>query len=299
MKKINLEKTSLYLKNNARPVDYALFEYHFQSGSPEKVLDEIAAFQNEDGGFGKALEPDLRLPKSTPLATCMAFQIIKEIDANETNEVVKRALEYLVNTCDPDRKGWPIVAPEVDKHPHAPWWTYRAAMGHFGWGNPSAEILGFLILYNVEGVEEMVTSLKEMALKRLGEMDPESFHEVFNFKALYEMADSDLQEELRKPLADLIKGAASTNPDEWAGYVATPLKFVHSPEDPFVDLFEAKLLEKNLDFLAGQIVEGDHWEPNWDWSGNYPEVWEQAKVEWSGRLTVQNLQLLKNFGRIG
>src|SRR5690606_32729227 len=36
----------------------ALFEYAFGEGSRERVWEELERYQNEDGGFGRALEPD-------------------------------------------------------------------------------------------------------------------------------------------------------------------------------------------------------------------------------------------------
>jgi len=39
------------------------------------------------------------------------------------------------------------------------------------------------------------------------------------------------------------------------------------------------------------------WQPSWSW-GTYPEVWETVKEELSGVVTVLNLILLRNFGRV-
>ena len=35
-------------------------------------------FQNDDGGFGRALEPDFRLPASSAIATAVGFQYLRE-----------------------------------------------------------------------------------------------------------------------------------------------------------------------------------------------------------------------------
>lgn len=299
MKTISKDQVEKYIIEHARPVDIALYNYHFRNGDAGAVMQELAKFQNKDGGFGYAVEPDMRLPKSTALATWMAFQFIKKIDVDPNDKVIRSALDYLVETYDNERNGWSIVRPEVDDFPHAPWWEYKTAMEHFSWANPSAEILGLLIRFSDQiEAEDIITSLKEKAINQIQNVDPGDFHDVFNYKALYELADEGLKKELKQPVADLIWKASSTNPNEWKDYVATPLKFVDSPDDPFIELFDGGLIQQNLDFLVDQIVSGDHWEPNWDWSGNYPDEWEKAKVEWSGHLTVKNMVTLKKFGVI-
>src|SRR5215469_13791066 len=70
-----------YLQEHARKLDLALYEYFFGGASPQLVLNELATYQNADGGFGKALEPDLRLPDSSALATVVAFQYVSLINA--------------------------------------------------------------------------------------------------------------------------------------------------------------------------------------------------------------------------
>src|SRR5882724_6054484 len=123
-----LLKIETYLQANARHIDLALFNFHLYNGSAQIVLKELKKFQNADGGFGNALEPDMRLPQSTALATWRALQIMNEADTPHNNEMLQRALQYLIGTYDETRVGWPIVQPEVDDYPHAPWWNYKAAM---------------------------------------------------------------------------------------------------------------------------------------------------------------------------
>lgn len=204
----------------------------------------------------------------------------------------------MLTSYDEQRRGWAIVRSEVDDYPHTPWWEYEAAINHFGWGNPSAELLGFLIKYGDPGAAQLAAALRQRALDRIQNVDPAQFHEVFNFKALYDLAGEDLRQQLHDPLGKLITAAATVNPDGWTAYVAPPLNFITSPNDPFAQLFDEVILRKNVDFITASMVDGDHWEPNWDWSGTYPEDWQIAKQEWIGQLTVRNLRTLGDFGAI-
>ena len=294
LQKDQIKKIEVYIENYARPLDRALYNFHTHAGSADSVFAALAKYQNEDGGFGNALEPDMRQPQSTSIATWFAFQYLKDIPEASDHEIIKRALEYFIQTLDEEKVGWSVVVPEVDQHPHAPWWNYDFAIAHFGWGNPAAEILGLFISYGDESHQDLIARLTDKVLGRIKEVPSSDFHEVFCFKALYELADTDLQNQLKEPLTNLITQAASTNPDEWTDYVATPLKFLNGPDDPFISLFSQSLIEQNIEFVLSKL-QSDHWEPNWSWQEQYPEEWEIAKQEWSGELTVKNLLLLKSF----
>ena len=49
-----------FMATRARVLDRRVFQRLFQGGAPEPVRDAVAAYRNDDGGFGHALEPDLR-----------------------------------------------------------------------------------------------------------------------------------------------------------------------------------------------------------------------------------------------
>ncbi|MDI9482706.1 MAG: hypothetical protein QM315_05940 [Bacillota bacterium] len=52
------QKAKEYIYRKARPLDFTRWQYHFENGSKEAVLNTLSYYQNEDGGFGHALEPD-------------------------------------------------------------------------------------------------------------------------------------------------------------------------------------------------------------------------------------------------
>ena len=65
-----------WLQCNARSLEWALYLQKFENGSVEAVLDALAAYQNPDGGFGHALEPDDWNQNSTLNATVYAMQLM-------------------------------------------------------------------------------------------------------------------------------------------------------------------------------------------------------------------------------
>lgn len=63
---MSFETARNFIYKNARPLDIARWKYLFENGCREDVLLALAAYQNEDGGFGHALEPDCWNLNSSP-----------------------------------------------------------------------------------------------------------------------------------------------------------------------------------------------------------------------------------------
>jgi hypothetical protein len=73
------EKAKSSIKSKARSLERSIFEYEFESAPVSIVYHELAKYQNEDGGFGNGVEPDLRSPLSSALGTMTAFQYIARL----------------------------------------------------------------------------------------------------------------------------------------------------------------------------------------------------------------------------
>jgi hypothetical protein len=87
------------------------------------------------------------------------------------------------------------------------------------------------------------------------------------------------------------------NPEKWDSYCAPPLKVAPSPASLIADLLGDDL-QLHLDYqIEHQTVE-DAWDPVWTWGDSYPDVWERAKREWRGHLTLETLTTLHAFGCI-
>ncbi|MEU2059972.1 hypothetical protein [Streptomyces sp. NPDC013455] len=113
----------------ARVLEQRLFAYDFLHGSPEAVEAALDAYRNEDGGYGHALEPDLRGPVSQPLHTAYALGVLDAV-GRCAGQRVERVCRYLtsVSTADgalpavvPGQRGYPTApfVPVVDDPPSA------------------------------------------------------------------------------------------------------------------------------------------------------------------------------------
>ncbi|MFO8059217.1 MAG: hypothetical protein R6U70_00965 [Bacillota bacterium] len=60
-------------------------------------------------------------------------------------------MRYLESSYDRRRNGWYAVCRAVNSHPHAPWWHFDDEKGMIvidqNWGNPTAELTGYLYRY--------------------------------------------------------------------------------------------------------------------------------------------------------
>ncbi len=64
----------------ARVLEQRRFALHFLGGGARAVEAALSAYRNDDGGYGHALQPDLRGPASEPLHVAYALRVLEEID---------------------------------------------------------------------------------------------------------------------------------------------------------------------------------------------------------------------------
>ena len=118
-----IEKARAFICRNARPLELARWQYHFEGASKKIVLHALSYYQNADGGFGHALEPDAWNPNSSPIQTWAATEILHEIDfAERSHPVTEGILRYLGSGTDFDGKFWYTAVRSNNDYPHAPWW---------------------------------------------------------------------------------------------------------------------------------------------------------------------------------
>ncbi len=282
-----------------RPLEQALYEYHFANGSAEAVCAALSAFRNDDGGFGHALEPDLRLPDSSALATTFALETLSAIEATEGHSMVRGAISYLSATIDDESGAWPIIPANADDAPHAPWWVYDGDMSaHLA--NPRAEILGYLHTYSRLAPHDLIARLDEAVLSHLKEHAGSMVHH--DLLCYVRLAECDslppgMREEVVRTLGPALEREAATDPAAWGSYGLMPLDVAPSPNSPFASMF-ADAVSVQLDYEIDRL-EGAGWAPNWSWGEAYPEAFEQAARDWTGVFTLSRLRSVHLYGRLG
>ncbi|MFF7731245.1 hypothetical protein [Streptomyces sp. NPDC008001] len=103
----------------ARVLEQRRFAFHFLDGGPDAVEAALTAYLGEDGGYGFALEPDLRGPVSQPLHTVYALRVLDEIGRCGDRRM-ERVCRYLTAVSTPDG-ALPALHPSLRGYPAAPW----------------------------------------------------------------------------------------------------------------------------------------------------------------------------------
>ncbi|NIK78488.1 hypothetical protein FHS15_003626 [Paenibacillus castaneae] len=288
------EQAVHFLKEKARPLEKAVFEHEFEGASAEAVLRELSAYQNADGGFGRALEPDIRLEGSSVLATTVALQHLVRLKATSQSSIVQSAIRYLVETYHTSQpNGWDIVPPEVDSAPRAPWWNYNAK--HDGWGNPAIEIVGYFHTYPDRVPANLLDEVTQHAIIYINEKSSrKDFHELLNCLRFAALVPPSVLSEIKPALDEMVNNCVTTDPTQWDSYCLMPVQVAESP----VSLYYNELSDvviKNLSHLLSKQEADGSWSPPWGW-GQFEDVWPKAELEWKGVLTLEALRRLQAYG---
>jgi hypothetical protein len=308
MKKLTrkaFERARHFLKTSARPLERAMFEYRFEDGTAEKVFAELAHFQNSDGGFGHALEPDSRTPSSSALATGIALHTLIELGCNASQTMACQAIADLLATFDQQTRVWRVVPLDANLFPHAPWW-------HDENGSLARTFDGFQIIPRVLIVAALWHFSDAIQRDWLEVLTQETVAYIEQVEVLGGGGGSDLEyaiilaetnnlpqhfkEHLVKRIRAAIPATVVRDPQRWKSYCIAPLKIAPTRKPLGSDLIKDDL-QINLDFAIEHQTPKGAWDPTWTWGGAYPDAWEQAKLEWRGHLTLEMLTTLRAYGR--
>lgn len=299
MKKLSLDKFQQavsFVKENARPIDIRLLEYHFFDGSSKAVMKELEKYQNVDGGVGKGIEPDIQTAQSSPIATSVAMQYAREVQASWNCTFVKKAMQYFTDTYYEYNK-WPLKLPHMNTSPHAEWWHYSEMETGFE-VNPGAEIVGYYHAYPQIIPENLLPILHDHVFNYIESHNgPVEFHEALCYLRLAEEIPDPGKTIIVELLREWARDIATLDPEKWHGYCAKPLWLVPAPNSPLFNVLE-DAIELNLEYeIKNQHPDGS-WKPFWEW-GQYRKTWEtEVEPAWSGALTVKMLTTLKKYERI-
>jgi len=293
MKNNDFNKIRKWIHRNARPLDLARWSFHFENGSSDEVIRLLSFYQNDDGGFGHALEPDSWNPHSTPITTNTAAEILREIGhKNRKHPMVVEMLKYLESTQVKTGHKWLFSLPENNLYPHAPWWeaTDEGTMTKF---NPTASLLRFILDFGDYQSDLYMLALNEMEniKEEFFEVDEPSMHDLICLECVRAYLD---EERLNK----LEEKTIVKDPQNWEGYTCKPSAFIKEENHPLLKHGELKeLFAKELDTIENELLSEGYWEISWQWE-SYPEEFAISRNWWRADLAIKNLLLLKSFDRL-
>lgn len=292
-----------FLAQYARPLELAIFERTFVDGPTWRVIDELQRYQNPDGGFGHGLEPDALTGASGALATSIALRRLAEVEAPGDHPVVASAAAYVRASIAPYERVWPIVPPETEAAPHAPWWDTEGLENRFNGFrvNPKADLLAQLYTLRADEdgwldalAEDVVRDVEAWAAADT----PLEVHDVTAAVALLDSPDLPVPVRLRlhEVLVSAVDALVARDRDAWSGYALRPLAVAPRPGSAFAGRL-SDAIDANLDYLVEEQADDGAWWPTWSWGRN-EDVWERQRVAWAGMLTLDALLRLRAYDRI-
>lgn len=295
------ENARSFIYRNARPLDFARWQYHFEGGSPEAVVNALAAYQNPDGGFGHGLEADCLNPTSSPIQTWAATMILREIDLYAPDHpVVSGIVRYLESGADFDGRFWAWAIPSNNDHPHAPWWTYMPpSSDNMENDNPTASLVGWLL--RVTGSSFAKRLAREAIAHYLSLDSCTDMHLLPCYLTLYRdictcMPESldilEFEAHLRRDITACVTSAA----DSWNSYCAYPSDFILNAEDPFCACFP-ELIERECRFIADTQLKSGAWPITWHWN-DYPDAFAVSANWWQSHFIIEKLLFLREMGKL-
>ncbi len=298
-----------WIYRNARPLELAMWQFDFENGSPKQVEDMLSFYQNEDGGFGSALEPDSWNPESTPYSTMVAAGILREIGlAQPGNPILEGIFRYLESGVHASEEGWHFGVPSNDRYPRAPWWTYSEELNAVQDMGITAGLCALILRYGgghpklfetacgyVDRILAQADSRKdfgEMGAGGLGmlaqDIGEAGLSGRFDCRSLIEK------------LPGLVNRTIERDPEKWAQYTPRPSEFIWSPASGYYPGNE-EIVDLELDYLIDTRNPGGVWNITWTWfdlGDIYPKEFAVSEVWWMASKAVEKMRFLRAFGRI-
>ncbi|MFA4927825.1 MAG: hypothetical protein WC558_04875 [Patulibacter sp.] len=291
---LDLAAAERFVLTNGRLLERHRLAVLLHGGPVDRVLATLRAYRNPDGGFGHALEPDLRAAHSEPLATHAALDVLAEVGALQ-DPMVADATTWIASIALPDG-GVPFALPAAADAPHAPW------------VDPTAPPAGSHLTFALAGLahrarwsygagtdpQRWIAQADAWCWARLEGAEPLGAYDVlFGLEFLDAVPDDKRATAAIDRIAALLRDDGSlpvsggTDDERLTALTLSP-----RPNRRSRGLFPAELIERELDRLEDEQQPDGGW--TFDWG-----VWSPAQeVEWRGRVTLSALATLIAHGRI-
>jgi hypothetical protein len=286
---VDLNAASTFLDANARVLERRRFAHLFEGASAEPVLHALRAYRNDDGGFGHAIEPDMRAPTSQPVGVHTVLEILHEVGAHD-DPMIGPAADWLA-TITRDDGGIPFVLEDALPHPHAPWWQYEDA------SSAIQTPVNAAALHRLGAQHSWLDGADDFCFRQLAQLDlsglttEPGYALQFGVAFLNAHPDAARAEAALDELAPHLEPLKTAEPDASAE-VTSPLDLAPTPDARSRRLFDDATLARHLDAVEQAQQEDGGWRVTWpDWN-------PAASLEWRGVATMHALKLLRDNGRV-
>jgi hypothetical protein len=281
---VDLNAATEFVLSYARLLERHRLAHLRGEGGAEPVVQALRAYRNADGGFGHAIEPDMRAPVSQPVGIHTALEILHEVGVRD-DALVRGAADWLATVTRADG-GIPFCLPSALDYPRNPVWQPADESSIIQTAANAAALHALGVEHAwLDGADAFVWRwLDAFDLARVDPNPGTGYQVRFAVIFLNAHPDAARAEAALDALAPDIGRVVAAEP---GGDVQTPLDLAPFPDTRARRLFDQVDIDRHLEALAaGQRADGG-WMFGWDeWNAT-------ATTEWRGVLTLQALRILR------
>lgn len=283
-----LESARTFILSNARLLERHLFDFLFQQGHSDRVRAALLAYQNTDGGFGNALEPDKRTASSLPIDQEIALRVLDDIGFD--TPIALQICDFL-ETITAVEGGVPFVLPTVRDAPRAEWWNTDLDEPPASI-NPTASIAGLLHKYELR--HPWLDRATDYCWQYVEHQQISGGHDFLCIQLFLEYVTDRQRAEraFERISAQLMAGGHITYDPSAPGYVFMPLTYAPSPQKMSRRLFDTTTIERHLAALANKQQKDGGWPISWS------AISPACELEYRGIVTLNVLKTLKAYDHI-
>jgi hypothetical protein len=272
-----------FIWSAARLVDRHRYSMLFADEPAEPVVETLRGYRNPDGGFGHALEPDLRCPASQPAATLYALEMLNEAGMAD-GELARDARGWIAQVAEPDG-GIPSVLPGFEDYPHAPW---------FQPGPGSVLTLALAASLHAGRVidDEWLDRATNWCWRSIDTAEqPGGYWLKFACAFLDAVDDEQRARAAIASLSDRVDASAVAPIGGVEGEALRPLDLSPRPGSRSRGLISEDRIEAHLDAIESEQRQDGGWMFDW-------RAWSPAQTTaWRGIVTIRALTWLRDNGR--
>lgn len=288
-----------FIRENARPIDLAVYEYFFEGKSNINVVSELRKYQNPDGGFGRGLEADYWNPNSSPIATNDALITLFKTNAfDKAEDIITGVLRYLKShdSFDEEKKCWLFAIESNKDYPHAIWWE-KNGDGISGY-NPTASLAAFIVCFGGRDtyyeriIKDSFQHLKET--EELGADSLKCFLLSYCFLKNHGIEEVIDLNEFKEIIIRRIETSICRDTSKYGNeYVPAPSDFFAGMFEDFITATIRELSEGEIKILERLQLKDGGFDISWDWCTEYKKEFQEARRMWRPKLTIDKLLFLR------
>ncbi|MBP1041425.1 hypothetical protein I6N95_10450 [Vagococcus sp. BWB3-3] len=300
-KRVDLKTTQKWVYRNARPLDLLRWQTHFEKGPEMAAAQVLAAFQNKDGGFAFAMEPDSWNQCSSPIQTWAAVEVLRELELlTVESHLVRTALTYLEHSFDHQTNCWPTTIKAQENCPQAFWWEWSKELNL----NPTAYFCGLIIRFAEKGssLYKLAIDLANQSIAHFLNSKPTTdghlllcylrlleFSEEAGYTAISKQANFHLK------LQAEIKGFMTQLDMDWL-VDGVAYGFLQKYQDDLSQISDnPNIVSDIVEYLMTSIQDNGTWTIPWAWN-DFPDEWAISQNWWRSHGIISTLLFLRKFG---